>query len=100
MTRQEWQTLKVQDFDRLEARIIYLESLLARAYPMLRNPYTPKDDLHMWNVHDTLIREVEVVIATVPDPGPDAEEAVGPLPCASCDGDGCPNCEAPMVLSE
>ena len=22
------------------------------------------------------------------------------LRCASCDGDGCPNCEAPMVLSE
>lgn len=77
-------------------RITYLERLLDRSYPWLHCPYTPQDNLEEWAQFDKLIREVQVVIAHLKDePDPPV-----PLPCASCDGDGCPNCEAPMVLSE
>lgn len=77
-------------------RITYLERLLDRAYPWLHCPYTPKDNLEEWAQFDKLIREVQVVIAHLKDePDPPVS-----LPCASCDGDGCPNCEAPMILSE
>ena len=83
--------------DQWTARIIYLERLLDRAYPLLRNPYTQQIDPLLATTYDTIIREVETVIQHLKEE--DDPERVK-LGCASCDGDGCPNCEAPMVLSE
>lgn len=92
MTRQQYQTLKIQDFDRLEARIMYLERLLDRAYPLLHNPYTQQTDPLAATTYDTIIREVEIVIQHLKEED-DPERAN--LPCASCDGKGCPNCQPP-----
>jgi hypothetical protein len=81
-------------------RISYLEQLLSRAYPMMSNPYPPQADAHLSAVYAKILREVETVVARVPDAGVDDEDKPVELPCASCDGDGCPNCEAPMMLSD
>ena len=95
MTRQQYETLKVQDFDRLEARIAYLERLFDRAYPLLHNPYTQQTDPLAATTYDTIIGEVEIVIQHLQEED-DPERAN--LPCASCDGDGCPNCAIDAIL--
>jgi hypothetical protein len=81
-------------------RIAYLEQLLSRAYPMMANPYPPQAEPRLSVVYSNILREVETVVVRAPDAGADDEDKPVTLPCASCDGDGCPNCEAPMVLSE
>jgi hypothetical protein len=77
-------------------RIKELERLLSRAYPWLHNPYHGTNDIANEAEGDAVIEAVQFAIQHVPDE-PDPLLA---LPCASCDGDGCPNCEAPIVLSE
>lgn len=51
----------------LSARIRYLENLLARAYPLLHNPYGFNDDVELAEQYDAIIREVEVAIQHLPD---------------------------------
>jgi hypothetical protein len=75
--------------DRQTARVIYLERLLDRAYPLLHNPYTQQSDPLLATTYDTIIREVEHAIQHLND---EDEPERAQLPCASCDGDGCPNC--------
>jgi hypothetical protein len=80
----------------VEQRISGLLRLLDRAYPWLHNPYRGTTDIANRAEGDAVIREVEQAIAHLKD----EPDPLLSLPCASCDGDGCPNCEPPMVLSE
>lgn len=86
--------LKAQ-IDRLQARVMYLERLLDRAYPLLHNPYGPKSDARLAVIYRDVIREVEVAIQHLTEE--DDPERVE-LPCGSCDGDGCPNCAMDAIL--
>ena len=79
-------------------RITYLEQLLSRAYPMMSNPYPPQLDPHLSEVYAKILREVETVVARVPDAGVDDEDKPVELPCGSCDGDGCPNCAMAAIV--
>ena len=86
--------LRQQIADR-DARIAHLERLLDRAYPLLHNPYTQQADPLLATTYDTIIREVEIAIQHLKEE--DDPERVA-LPCASCDGDGCPNCAIDAIL--
>ena len=77
-------------------RIKELERLLSRAYPWLHNPYHGTTDYANEAEGDAVIKAVEFAIRHVPDE-PDPLLA---LPCASCDGDGCPNCAMAAILKE
>ena len=77
--------------DQRIARVVYLERLLDRAYIWLHNPYTPSQDALLCAQFDAIKREIQVVIAHLPE----KDEPPVALPCASCDGVGCPNCQAP-----
>lgn len=85
VTRRAWESIKIADFDRLEARIIYLERLLDRAYPLLHNPSTQQTDPRLAITYDTIIREVEIAMQHRKEE--DDPERVN-LPSASCDGVG------------
>lgn len=93
----EWETLAreknwgyVHDerMDALSAENERLRRLLYRAYPWLHCPYTPQGSTDEWTQFQALIREIEHVIAHLKD----EDDPPVALPCASCDGDGCPNC--------
>lgn len=72
----------------LVSEVRKLQRLLDRAYPWVHNPYRGTSDVINAAEGDAIILEVETVIQHLkeePDP-------LLNLPCASCDGDGCPNC--------
>jgi hypothetical protein len=73
-----------------------LERLLDRAYPLLHNPYTQQSDPLLATTYNQIIREVERAIAHLFKDEDDPERVE--LPCASCDGDGCPNCAIDAIL--
>jgi hypothetical protein len=85
-----------------DRNIADLKRLLDRAYPWLHNPYTPSQDALLCAQFDAIKREIQVVIAHLPE----KDEPPVTLPCGSCDGTGqisivfedrteisiCPNC--------
>jgi hypothetical protein len=77
-------------------RIKTLERLLDRAYPWLHCPYTPQGSVELWAQFQALMREIEHAIAHLKE----EEDPPVALPCASCDGDGCPNCAMTAILRE
>jgi hypothetical protein len=67
-----------------DKKIAELKRLLDRAYPWLHNPYTPSQDALLCAQFDAIRREIQVVIAHLPE----QDEPPVTLPCGSCDGVG------------
>jgi hypothetical protein len=75
---------------------MYLERLLDRAYIWLHNPYSPQQSAEECARFSTLVNEVQLVIQYLKD----EDDPPVALPCASCDGDGCPNCAMAAIERE
>lgn len=76
-------------------RVKELERLLSRAYPWLHNPYHGTADWANAAEGAAVIEAVQTAIQH----GPDEPDPLLKLPCGSCDGGGCENCNPPVTVS-